>query len=57
MIDDVDFPKEKMPFVLNYIIKSLQISLKENPIPFLQEINYSFINHEEKELYNNLNFV
>ena len=57
MIDDVDFPKEKMPFVLNYIIKSLNLLLKQKTFLFLQEINYSFINNEEKELYNNLNFA
>ena len=54
MIDNLDIKKTSLPSVLNSIISQIN-SKSENILQYIQEINYSFINSEEKELFEELN--
>ena len=67
MIDTINIPRERLPYALNDIIKSINKILLENlkqyyndflfPFKSLKEINYSFIDYEEKKLYKQLNLL
>ena len=55
MLDSINIPKEKMPFELNDILKLMKYVLKDDVFLFIKEINYSIINCEEKEMYEQFN--
>ena len=67
MIDNINISRERLPYALNDIIKSINKILLENlsqyyndsifPFKSLKEINYSFIDYEEKKLYKQLNLL
>jgi len=59
MIDNLDIEKKNIPSFLNNFLKSLK-DHPEHHQPFWQyirEINYSFLDYEEKEIYDKLNFL
>ena len=55
MIDNLDIKKTSLPSVLNSIISQINSKSENYLLHYIQEINYSFINSEEKELYEELN--
>ena len=59
MIDNIDIPINKIYFIINDILKKMKNSESEldqdNTFSFIREINYSFVNSEDKELYEELN--
>jgi len=59
MIDNIDIPINKIYFTINDIIKKMKNSEsvldQDNTFSFIREINYSFINSEDKKLYEKLN--
>ena len=59
MIDNIDIPINKIYFTINDIIKKMKNSEsvldQDNTFSFIREINYSFINSEDKKLYEELN--
>jgi len=64
MINTIKIEKEKLPCILSEILKGIKNKLLlynneyENPyFSLIKEINYSFIDNEEKKLYDKLNFL
>ena len=58
MIDNIDIPITKIYVIINDILnkmKNFQQFNQDNEFSFIREINYSFINSEDKELYEELN--
>ena len=55
MLDNLDIKKTNLPSVLNSIIFEINTKIENFSLYDIQEINYSFINSEEKELYEELN--
>ena len=59
MIDNIDIPINKIYFIINDILKKMKNSESEldqdNTYSFIREINYSFVNSEDKKLYEELN--
>ena len=64
IINTIKIEKEKLPFILSEILKGIKNELLlynneyENPyFSLIKEINYSFIDNEEKKIYDKLNFL
>ena len=63
MINTLNINREKIPIILNEILRQMKNILKENKEEFeinninkiIREINYSIIDDDEKELYENFN--
>jgi hypothetical protein len=56
MINDLDIERKNILSFINKILKSLKDS-GGNILNYIKEINYSFLDSEEKELYDKLNFL
>ena len=57
MIDNLDVKKTNLPKILNSIIHLISNKINTTFYFEIQEINYSFINSEEKELFEEFNFI
>ena len=65
MIDTLDIKRKEIPTILNEILISIKnqlislniITKEDSYFPIIKEINYSFINSDEKELYDKFNFL
>jgi hypothetical protein len=60
MIDDLDIERKNILLILNKILICLKnnLNLQDKSIfPLIKEINYSFLDFEEKEIYEKLNLL
>ena len=59
MINDLNIERKNIPSFLNKILKSLKDKSKSGGdlFDYIKEINYSFLDSEEKEIYDKLNFL
>ena len=57
MIDNLDVKKTNLPKILNSIIHLISNKINTTFYFEIQEINYSFINSEEKELFEEFNYL